>query len=74
MPGNSHCFEVVHVCVRCFVYLHVAQCVYRASAWEDKRRSTMRPRHQSKLIKDLKYEIFHSAAQTEVRRQLTLFS
>ena len=38
----------VHVCV--FVYLHVAQCVYRASAWEDKRRSTMHPRHPSRLI------------------------
>lgn len=36
----------VHVCV----YLHVAQCVYRASAWEDKRRSTIHPRHQSRLI------------------------
>lgn len=26
------------------VCLHVAQCVYRASAWEDKRRSTMHQR------------------------------
>lgn len=40
----------VHVCVCVFVYLHVAQCVYRASAWKDKRRSIMHPRQQSKLI------------------------
>lgn len=43
---------VLSVCVhvRVFVYLHVAQCVYRASAWEDERRSTMHPRRPSRLI------------------------
>lgn len=40
----------VHVRVCVFVCLHVAQCVYRASAWEDKRRSTMHLRQQSRLI------------------------
>lgn len=50
MPGNSHCLECVCARAGVCVCLHVAQCVYRASAWEDKRRSTVHQRHQSRLI------------------------
>lgn len=45
VPGNSHCLECVRMCT--CGHLHVAQCV---SAWQDKRRSTMHPRHQRRRI------------------------
>lgn len=35
-----------------FVYLHVAQCVYRASAWEDGRRRTTQPRTPEQTLSD----------------------
>ena len=61
----------VHVRVCVFVYLHVAQCVYRASAWEDKRRSTTRPRHQSRLILVCAYSAhLHHKPAAEALRSL----